>query len=191
MAVRPVLEIGHPVLSRPAKPVDVDQIPSARVQSWIDDLIDTMRDRNGAGIAANQVGIEYRLFVVEVLDNPRYPYKPTIPLTILVNPEIRFLSDKMFTNNEGCLSVPNLRGDVSRHLEVEMSGYDRNGKHHAFEVKGYSAGTFQHEFDHLDGVLFPHRVTDPRTFSTWDVFKEYRQAEFTAQVESLVKTWGS
>jgi len=191
MAVRPVLEIGHPVLSQAAQPVDVEKIRGAEVQGWIDDLIDTMRDRNGAGIAANQVGIPYRLFVVEVLDNPRYPYKPSIPLTILINPEIKFLSDKTFINNEGCLSVPNLRGDVRRHLEVEVSGYDRDGKHYGFEVKGYSAGTFQHEYDHLDGLLFPHRVTDPKTFSTWEVFKEFRQTEFTAQVEALIATWGS
>jgi peptide deformylase len=191
MAVRPVLEIGHPVLSRAAQTVDIEQIQSAEVQGWIDDLIDTMRDRNGAGIAANQVGIPYRLFVVEVLDNPRYPYKPKIPLTILINPKIRFLSDKTFTNNEGCLSVPNLRGDVKRHLEIEVSGYDRDGEHHVSKVSGYSAGTFQHEYDHLDGILFPHRVTDLKTFSSWEVFKEFRQAEFTAEVEALIAVWGS
>jgi len=191
MTVRDVLEIGHPVLAARAQEVAVDAIGSPEVQRWITDLIDTMRDRNGAGIAANQVGIPYRVFVVEVKDNPRYPYKPKIPLTILINPEIKFTSDKTFVNNEGCLSVPNLRGDVVRHLEVTMSGYDEKGQHQSFDVKGYSAGTFQHEYDHLDGVLFPHRVADPKTFSSWAVFAEYKQAAFSKTVEQLVAEWGS
>ncbi|MFK7967083.1 MAG: peptide deformylase [Burkholderiaceae bacterium] len=191
MTVREVLEIGHPVLASRAKEVDVDAIGSPEVQGWITDLIDTMRDRNGAGIAANQVGIPYRLFVVEVNENPRYPYKPKIPLTILINPEIEFTSNKTFINNEGCLSVPNLRGDVERHLEVKMTGLDENGKRQSFDVKGYSAGTFQHEYDHLDGLLFPHRVTDPKTFSSWDVFAEFKQEAFSKTVEQLVAEWGS
>ncbi|MGC1440107.1 MAG: peptide deformylase, partial [Burkholderiaceae bacterium] len=124
-------------------------------------------------------------------DNLRYPYKPQIPLTILINPSIEFLSDKTFINNEGCLSVPNLRGDVVRHLEVRVSGLNEEGKPQSFDVRGYSAGTFQHEYDHLDGVLFPHKVGDPRTFATWDVFAEYRQAEFADRVKQLVDQWGS
>ena len=162
MAVREILEIGHPTLAKPAREVETDSIATPEVQGWIDDLIDTMRAANGAGIAANQIGIPYRLFTVEVRGgNPRYPYKPPIALTILVNPVIAFLSDATFENYEGCLSVPNLRGAVDRHLEVSVSGYDRDGVHRSFEVRGYSAATFQHENDHLDGVLFPHRVTDP------------------------------
>jgi len=191
MTVREVLEIGHPVLASRAQEVEVDAIGSPEVQGWITDLIDTMRDRNGAGIAANQIGIPYRLFVVEVKDNPRYPYKPKIPLTILINPTIEFTSDKTFVNNEGCLSVPNLRGDVVRHLEVRMNGYDEHGNTQSFDVKGYSAGTFQHEYDHLDGVLFPHRVADPKTFCSWDVFAKFKQAAFSKTVEQLVKEWGS
>ena len=142
-----------------------------RCRGWIDDLIDTMHAVNGAGIAANQIGIPYRLFAVEVRGgNPRYPYKPPIPLAILINPVVSFLSDETFENYEGCLSVPNLRGAVMRHLEVSVSGYDRDGAHQSFEVRGYSAGTFQHENDHLDGVLFPtgspirgHSAVGPRS----------------------------
>lgn len=191
MTIREVIEIGHPTLLSRAREIDPADIVSDEVQGWITDLIDTMRDRNGAGIAANQVGIPYRLFVVEVLDNPRYPYKPKIPLTILINPRIESLSDKTFVNNEGCLSVPNLRGDVVRNLEVRVSGLDEHGQEQSFDVRGYSAGTFQHEYDHLDGILFPHRVSDPRSFSTWDVFARYRQAEFTERVEQLVAQWGA
>ena len=107
MPVREVLQIGHPVLAARAREVDVAAIDSAEVQRWIEDLIDTMRHANGAGIAANQIGIPYRLFTVEVGNNPRYPYKPPIPLTVLINPEISLLSDKTFEANEGscpCLS---------------------------------------------------------------------------------------
>jgi len=192
LAVHKVLEIGHPMLKQRAQEVDVSEIQSPEVQGWIDDLIDTMRDANGAGIAANQIGNPHRIFVAEVKgNNPRYPYKPPIPLTVIVNPEIQFLSAKTFRNYEGCLSVPNLRGVVERHLEIGVTGFDRDGKPLEFEMRGYSAGTFQHEFDHLDGLLFPYRVTDPLTFCSWESFAEFQQETFAEQVEALVKKWGS
>jgi peptide deformylase len=191
MSVKEVLQIGHPVLAARAEEVALDAIASPEVQGWIDDMIDTMRDANGAGIAANQIGIPYRLFTVEVGNNPRYPYKPAVPLTVMINPQIRFLSDKTFASNEGCLSVPNIRGVVSRRLEIAVSGYDREGQPVDFEVRGYSACTWQHEADHLDGILFPHRVTDPTTFCSWQIFQDYRQADFARQVETLVEEWGA
>lgn len=190
MPVREVLEIGHPTLMAPAAPVDPADIGTAQVQDWITDLIDTMRARNGAGIAANQIGLPVRIFVAEVTVNPRYPYKPPIPLTVVVNPRIEFLSDATFVNNEGCLSVPRLRGEVERHLEIRLTGYDRDGRPFTREVRGYSAGTFQHEADHLDGILFPHRVADPRTFCTWEVFARFHQPAFAERVRTLVERWG-
>ena len=192
MAVREILEIGHPTLAARAREVDVDTICTAQVQGWIDDLIDTMRAANGAGIAANQIDIPYRIFTVEVAgDNPRYPYKPPIPLTVLINPRIELLSGETFENFEGCLSVPNLRGVVTRHLEIAVSGHDRDGAPCSFPVRGYSAGTFQHECDHLDGVLFPHRVSDPKSLCSWSVFAEYHQQAFAARVRDLVQRWGA
>ncbi len=191
MAVREILQIGHPVLAARAQEVDEIRIRSPDVQNWIEDMIDTMRAANGAGIAANQIGIPYRLFVIEVENNPRYPYKPVTPLTILINPSIRILSDNTFESNEGCLSVPNLRANVTRHLEIGVSGFNRQGEHQSFEVRGYSACTWQHENDHLDGILFPHRVTDPTSFCSWSVFQEFRQAEFSEQVCQLVQKWGA
>ena len=192
MTVREIVEIGHPVLADRAREVDVGAIASAEVQGWIDDLIDTMRAANGAGIAANQIGIPYRLFTVEVSGgNPRYPYKPPIPLTVLINPVIEFLSDATFVNYEGCLSVPNMRGEVVRHLEISVSGHDRDGAHRSFDVRGYSAATFQHENDHLDGVLFPHRVEDPQSFCSWSAFTQFRQAAFVERVQGLVTHWGA
>lgn len=192
MAVHKVLEIGHPMLKERAREIEPAEIGTPKVQGWIDDLIDTMRHANGAGIAANQIGNPHRIFVAEVKgDNPRYPYKPPIPLTVIVNPEISFLSDETFSNYEGCLSVPNMRGVVERHLEIRMTGFDRNGEALDFQMRGYSAGTFQHEYDHLDGLLFPYRVTDPLTFCSWESFGEFHQEAFAKQVEALVAQWGA
>jgi peptide deformylase len=191
LSIREILQIGHPVLAARASEVDVGSIQSAEVQGWIDDMIDTMRDAKGAGIAANQIGIPYRLFTIEVGNNPRYPYKPPIPLTVVINPEIEFLSDQTFSSNEGCLSVPQIRGRVDRHVHIGVSYYDRDGERQSCEVKGYSACTWQHEHDHLDGILFPHRVTDPTTFCSWSVFQEYQQAGFSDEVRKLVEKWGA
>ena len=192
MAVREIIEIGHPTLAARAQEVDVAAIATPQVQAWIDDLIDTMRAANGAGIAANQINIPYRLFTVEVrAGNPRYPYKPAIPLTVLINPVVEFLSDATFENYEGCLSVPNMRGVVTRHLEISIAGFDREGAYQSFAVRGYSAGTFQHEQDHLDGIVFPHRVTDAKTFCTSTTFAQYRQVAFAERVKALVEHWGA
>ncbi len=191
MSIRKILQIGHPVLAARASEVEVSDINSPLVQAWIDDMIDTMRSANGAGIAANQIGIPYRLFVIEVGNNPRYPYKPAIPLTVAINPEITFLTDETFESNEGCLSVPQMRGVVERHIEIAVSFYDRDGIWRSFDVRGYSACTWQHEYDHLEGILFPHRVTDPQSYCSWAVFKEYHQADFAEEVSKLVEKWGA
>ena len=191
MSIREILQIGHPVLAARASEVEVSGINSPRVQAWIDDMIDTMRDANGAGIAANQIGIPYRLFVIEVENNLRYPYKPAIPLTVAINPRITYLSDETFASNEGCLSVPQMRGSVDRYVEIAVSYYDRKGIQQSFDVRGYSACTWQHEYDHLEGILFPHRVTDPQSYCSWAVFKEYHQAGFAEEVNNLVEKWGT
>lgn len=191
MAVREVLQIGHPVLSSVATPIELDDIDSDEVQTWIDDMIDTMRDANGAGIAANQIGIPHRMFVIEIGDNPRYPYKPKVPLTVVINPEIRFLSDETFVSNEGCLSVPQMRANVDRHVEIAVSYYNRDGEHIEQEIRGYSACTWQHEYDHLDGILFPNRVTDMQSFCSWKIFHEFRQDDYAEHVKALVARWGA
>jgi len=191
MPVRDILQIGHPLLEARAAEVDVKRIGTAQVQGWVEDMIDTMRAAHGAGIAANQIGIPYRLFVMEVNDNPRYPYKPPMALTVAINPEIKFLSEQTFPSNEGCLSVPQIRATVERHVEIAVSYHDRRGIKRRREVRGYSACTWQHEYDHLNGILFPHRVRDPKTFCSWSVFRQYRPAEFAEAVGRLVKRWGA
>ena len=191
MAVREVLQIGHPILAARAAEVEIEKIRTPEVQGWIDDMIDTMRDANGAGIAANQIGIPHRLFVIEVGDNPRYPYKPNIPLTVVINPEIKFLTDETFVSNEGCLSVPQIRGNVDRNVEIAVTYYDREGNKQAHEIRGYSACTWQHEYDHLDGILFPHRVKDVQSFCSWQVFQDFQQQDYAKHVSQLVDIWGS
>src|SRR5690242_14527817 len=119
-----IAQLGNPILRERAREVTREELSSPEIQSFIDDLIETMRDANGAGIAATQVHRPIRIFVVEVKDNPRYPYKPNIPLTIMVNPVIEPLTTETFENYEGCLSVPNLRGVVDRYAEVRVTGFD-------------------------------------------------------------------
>ena len=191
MAIREILQIGHPILAARAEELEPGRIETAEVQSWIDDMIDTMRDANGAGIAANQIGIPYRMFVIEVGNNPRYPYKPPVPLTVVINPSVEFLSDETFESSEGCLSVPQIRADVDRHVEIAVSYVDREGEKISHDVRGYSACTWQHEYDHLEGVLFVHRVTNLQSFCSWSAFEEFRQEQFAAMVVQLVEKWGA
>jgi peptide deformylase len=191
MSVREIVTVGHPVLRERAREVTVEELASADTQSFIDDLIDTMRHANGAGIAANQVGVPVRIATIEVGDNPRYPYKPRIPLTVVVNPIIEPLDDEVVEINEGCLSVPNLRGSVMRNVNVRVRYLDRDGVAHDEIKRGLTAGTFQHECDHLDGVLFLDRVLDPRTFTTWEQFERFHRAAFVERINEFVARVGS
>jgi peptide deformylase len=188
VSVRDIVEIGHPVLREPAQPVtDV-----AAVQDLIDDLVDTMRAANGAGLAANQIGVPQRVCVIEVRPgNPRYPYKPEIPLTVLINPIVEPRTTETFANYEGCLSVPNLRGVVDRFVDVGVRALDRDGAPIDTVVRGLSAGTYQHETDHLDGTLFIDRVTDTTTLCTLSQFHDRYEAGFIERVHSLVARFGS
>ena len=192
MSRREIVEIGHPVLRERAREVTPEELRSDAVQGLIDDMVDTMRTANGAGLAANQVAETLRIAVVEVREgNPRYPYKPPIPLTVIVNPVIEPLDDDVEQINEGCLSVPNLRGEVPRHVNVSVRYLDRDGVEHEEVRRGLTAGTFQHELDHLDGVLFVDRVGDPATFSTWEQFERFHQAAFEERARQLVERVGS
>ena len=186
MTVRPVLSIGHPALREIADEVDIDEIAGGRVQSLIDDLIDTMRNANGAGLAATQIGERLRIAVMEVGDNPRYPYKPQIALTVAINPIIDHLDDEMVDINEGCLSVP-LRGEVARHVNIRVRYLDRDGIEHDEIKRGLTAGTWQHECDHLDGVLFIDKVTDPSTIATWEQFEQHHRAAFVERITAFVE----
>jgi peptide deformylase len=185
-----IAHIGHPILRTRARELSREELLSDATQAFIDDLIETMRDANGAGIAATQVHNPVRIFAVEVKDNPRYPYKPNIPLTILVNPVIEPLTTETFENFEGCLSVPNLRGVVERLTEVRVTGLTRGGEPFERRARGLTAGTFQHELDHLDGVLFVDRVKDPKTLCTWAEFDRYHKQAFVERIVPFVRRMG-
>ena len=149
-----------------------------------------MHDADGAGLAANQVYEPIRICAIEVRNNPRYPYKPNIPLTILVNPILTPVGDEQFANYEGCLSVPNLRGLVNRAVHLHVTALDRHGNRIDEVVHGLKAGTFQHEGDHLDGTLFVDRA-DPGTFTTWTEFERHHRAAFVERAKALVARVGS
>jgi peptide deformylase len=190
VSVREIAAIGDPVLRERARELSVKEISSPEIQGLIDDLIETKRAVHGAGIAANQVGEAVRVAVIEVEEgNPRYSYKPPVPLTVMVNPVIEPLGGEMLEINEGCLSVPDLRGSLERHLAVRVRYLDRLGGEQEEVKRGLTAGTFQHEVDHLDGVLFVDRA-DPRTFATWEQFDRYHRDEFVQRVGRLNEELG-
>lgn len=191
MSLLAIAQIGAPVLRERAREVTREELATPGFQQFIDDLIATMRDANGAGLAAIQVYNPVRVCAIEVGNNPRYPYKPKIPLTVLVNPVLTPLSAERFDNYEGCLSVPDLRGVVSRFAELHVAAWDRHGNTIDHEVRGITAGTFAHEVDHLDATLFIDRVTDPRTLCTWKEFTRHQEAGFRGRVEQIVARWGS
>lgn len=191
MSVLPIAQIGEPVLRERARELDHEELAAPETQRFIDDLVETMRHAGGAGLAAPQVFRPIRVQAIEVGVNPRYPYKPKIPLTVLVNPTLTALTEERFDNYEGCLSVPNLRGIVPRFVGVRVQAWDRLGAPLDFEVWGLSAGTYQHETDHLDGKLFVDRVVDPRTLCTWETFDAYHREAFVGRVEALVARFGA
>ncbi len=190
MTVRKIRRIGDPVLRERAAEIELSDVSSADVQQLIDDLIETMRDANGAGLAANQIGVPRRVVVMEVGDNPRYPYKPRIPLTVAINPVVEPLDEELVDINEGCLSVP-VRGVVPRHVNVRVRYLDRDGVEHDEIVRGLTAGTWQHECDHLDGVLIVDRVVDTGSLSEWAEFEVYHRDAFVERITAFVERVGS
>jgi peptide deformylase len=191
VSVREILHVGNPLLRERSREISRDELASPEMQQLIDDLVDTMHAANGAGIAAPQVGELVRITTIEVTKNPRYPYKPPIPLTIVVNPVIEFLDDELVEVNEGCLSVPNMRGNVMRHVNIRVRYLDRFGVEHDEIKRGLTAGTFQHEIDHLDGLLFLDRVADTRTLTTWEQFERFHRAAFVERITAFVERVGS
>ena len=191
MTIRKIASIGHPVLRTLAQPLTEERLATPEVQTLIDDLIETMHDANGAGLAAPQIYEPLQICALEVHDNPRYPYKPNIPLTVLVNPKIEVLSDETFENYEGCLSVPDLRGVVRRHAQIRVTGWDRHGAPLDVIARGFTAGTYQHEIDHLNGRLFVDLVDDAGTLTTWREFDRHHRAAWLDRAAEIVERFGS
>ena len=165
MAILKVARLGHPVLRQVARPVPVEAIRSADVQRLIDDMIETMREYDGAGLAANQVHTLQQICVIEVTGNPRYPDAPNIPLTVLINPVVTPLTADMEDGWEGCLSVPDMRGQVPRHTAVRLQCHDREGQRLDLVAKEFFARVIQHETDHLNGIVYLDRMRDLGTLT--------------------------
>jgi peptide deformylase len=191
VSAREIVTLGHPALRERARELDPGEVRSAAVQELIDDLIETKRAAHGAGLAANQVGETVRVAIAEVEEgNPRYPYKPPIPLTVMVNPVIEPAGDEVELINEGCLSLPDLRAEVPRMMAVTVRYLDREGTERSETYRGLTAGTFQHEVDHLDGTLIVDRA-DPATVTTWEEFERGGKAAFLARAGAIVERYGS
>jgi peptide deformylase len=158
MAARDVLRMGHPVLREKAKPVQAFGTPE--LLALIQDMKDTMAAKNGAGLAAPQIGVSERVVIFGVDRNPRYPDAEEVPFTVLVNPKIVLLTREVEEGWEGCLSVPGMRGLVPRYTRLKYSGFDEHGTPVEREAEGFHARVVQHECDHLDGILYPQRMTD-------------------------------
>jgi peptide deformylase len=165
MAILKVARLGHPVLRMKAQPVSLETLRSASFQRLIDDMVETMHEYDGAGLAGNQVHELLQVAVIEVQANPRYPEAPSIPLTVVVNPVVTWLTEEMEDGWEGCLSVPDMRGMVSRYTAVRLEYHDREGNRQNVVAKDFFARVIQHETDHLDGIVYLDRMRDLRTLS--------------------------
>ena len=163
--IREVLRMGDPRLLRQAQPV----ADFSDLSSLLEDMQDTMRHLDGAGLAAPQIGVSLRVVIFGFENNPRYPEAVPVPFTVLINPELIPLSAEEEAGWEGCLSVPGLRGMVPRWKHLRYAGQDASGKRFEREVEGFHARVVQHECDHLDGILYPMRIRDFRLFGFQDV----------------------
>lgn len=162
MAIRPILRLGDPRLFEVAS--EVSQFNHPELDSLIADMFDTMIDADGAGLAAPQIGIGLRVVIFGFDSNPRYPDDDAIPKTILINPKITALSEEKEEGWEGCLSVPGMRGAVSRYKHIRYSGFDAAGAAIEVEAHDFHARVVQHECDHLDGIIYTQRLSDPLKF---------------------------
>ncbi|MBI2890513.1 MAG: peptide deformylase [Nitrospirae bacterium] len=165
MAILKVARMGHPVLRRLSEPVPMEAISGPEIQTLIDDMVETMREYDGAGLAAPQVHRPLQIVVIEVRRNPRYPSAPDIPLHVFINPTVTPDGGDMEEDFEGCLSLPDLRGRVPRHSKVRVRSFNRAGERQDFEAEGFLARAVQHECDHLQGILFVDRMRDMTTLT--------------------------
>ncbi len=162
MPAQPILRIGHPYLLQTALPVAEFNTPE--LDTLVADMLDTMAAADGAGLAATQIGVLQRVVIFGFENNPRYPERDPVELTVLVNPEIQLLGDETESDWEGCLSVPEMRGWVPRYRRIIYRGFDPQGQPVEREVEGFHARVVQHEVDHLDGILYPQRIEDMTKF---------------------------
>ena len=173
MSILKVTRLGHPVLRQTAKPVAPEAIATPAIQQLIDDMIETMREYDGVGIAAPQVHQSLQIAIIEAAHNTRYPQAPEIPLTVLINPEIISRAPEERMGWEGCLSIEGLRGLVPRARKLSARWLDRTGRPVSQDVEGFFAVVFQHEVDHLKGKVFVDRMADLSTLTHLLEYERY------------------
>ena len=179
MSILKVARMGHPVLRARAKPLDPVDIKSPRIQQLIDDMFETMQEYSGVGLAAPQVHESVRLFVagfapnVDDDEDEEEDEEDRVPLMALINPEIAIIGENTADDWEGCLSIPDIRGRVTRAREIKVKAYDRRGRRIEITARNFTARVIQHEADHLDGVLFFDRMASLETLTFLDEFGKY------------------
>jgi peptide deformylase len=174
----PILQLGHPQLRQTAPAISDPQ--TLQVQQWIDQLLHQMETAGGVGIAAPQLGIAQQLMIVASRPTPRYPQAPEMPPTVMMNPQILDRSIEMEKGWEGCLSVPGLRGLVPRHTAITVSYEDRAGNTQQQDLSGFIARVFQHEYDHLQGIVFVDRVENTQELMTEQEYQRQIIGESTS-----------
>jgi peptide deformylase len=160
-----VSRLGHPVLRTPTKPVNPDVIITADFQRLLDDMVETMHEYNGVGLAAPQIHLSLQVAVLEVENHPRYPEMPQVPLTFLINPQVEVLDSTTIEDWEGCLSIPEMRGIAPRYRQLRVRALGRHGEELDFVANDFHARVIQHETDHLKGEVYLDRMKSMRSLS--------------------------
>ena len=174
MAVRRIIRMGHPTLRQRARALTIEELGAPATRVLIDDMLDTLHDYGGIGLAAPQINESIRLAIIEIPGGPtRYGEIEAVPLTVFANPEITALDETRAGYWEGCLSIPGLLGWVERPQHIRVDYTDLDGQPQRIEPQGFLATVFQHEFDHLDGHLFVDRMTDPTRLVFEQEFARY------------------
>ncbi|MFQ5450997.1 MAG: peptide deformylase [Nitrospinaceae bacterium] len=175
MAELKIARLGNPVLRKISRPVPVEELtdPDSGIQGLIDDMADFMRKEGGVGLAAPQVSRPVRIVIAECEESERYPGKESIPLTVLVNPEITRASEERVLGWESCLSLIDFRGLVPRSKKITVEALDRRGKKMVIEAEGFLAIVLQHEIDHLNGLVFLDRMEDLTQLAYTKEFETY------------------
>jgi len=173
MTVLKIAKLGNPVLRQVAKSIDLKDLVESSMQTFIDDMIETMHHEGGVGLAAPQVNRSIQIVVLEYAENERYPDEIPIPLTVLVNPVLSDYSQETKEGWESCLSLVDFRGLVPRSTTVTLDAYDRQGKKIQKTVSGFEAVVLQHELDHLKGFVFLDRMKDLTQLSYQEEFEEF------------------
>lgn len=173
MSILKVARLGHPVLRASAKLLSRSDLKGHDVQRFIDDMVETMRDCHGAGLAAPQVHVPHRVVVIEAQAASEEGRQPEVPLMVLINPNLTPAGEGIAEDWEGCLSIPDLRGRVPRQTSISVRALDRQGREVAFEAWDFFARVIQHEVDHLDGILFLDRMRDLSTLTFLQEYTRY------------------